>query len=570
MKKIYPLLVVGLFCFKAVGQNPIHTEMLGRPGDRSITVQMFFDQDAEMQLRCGTQSGVYTTASNWQRFSAGSPAEISLSGLEPDRQYFYRVAYRSPGSSSETLRPEYKFRTAPPAGKSFTFVVQADPHLDEQSDTGIYKLCLKNQLADNPDFMIDLGDILMSDKLRNAAKQVPRDTVTYRAKLMRSYYESIGHSVPLFIAIGNHEGECGWLNTANGTNVAVWGTLDRKKYFLNPEPDAFYSGDTTNHKFVGRRENYYSWEWGDALFIVLDPYWYTSPKPDSLNGWRWTLGKTQYDWLKTTLEQSDKKFKFVFAHQLVGGDPEGRGGVEFASRYEWGGDNLDGTYGFNAKRPGWYKPIRDLLLENRATIFFHGHDHFFGKQQQSCLIYQEVPQPSHPNFSNAGQADDYGYFEGQILPNSGHLRVHVSPDGVKVDYVRVYLPRNENASRKNRDVSASYYIGARNCYDSLTTDIPVIWNDAYTDELIYPNPFSKQTQLRFSLLQDATCHLFVTNQQGKTVRTLWSGQEIRKGSYMTVWDGRNDAGSALSPGTYYVHFQEGNLVTRTYKVMLNP
>jgi hypothetical protein len=118
--------------------------------------------------------------------------------------------------------------------------VQADPHLDEQSDTALYKLCLMNQLEDNPDFMIDLGDFLMSDKLTNASKIIPRDTVTYRCNLLRSYYENIGHSVPLFIALGNHEGEAGWQlnNTAN--NVAVWGTLDRKKYFMNPSPNEFY------------------------------------------------------------------------------------------------------------------------------------------------------------------------------------------------------------------------------------------------------------------------------------------------------------------------------------------
>ena len=570
MKQLYSILLTFLLFAEAAAQKPTHTEFLGRPGDRSITVQLFFDQDVDMQLRCGTQSGTYPVQSSWQTFAAGTPAEITLSGLDPDKQYYYRVAYRKPGTTNEILRPEYRFRTAAPAGKTFTFVVQADPHLDEQSDTGIYRLCLKNQLADNPDFMIDLGDILMSDKLQNAARQIPRDTVTYRAHLMRSYYETMSHSVPVFIAIGNHEGECGWLNSANGNNVAVWGTLDRKKYFVNPEPDAFYSGDTTNYKYVGRRESYYAWEWGDALFMVLDPYWNTATKPDSLNGWRWTLGKTQYDWLKSTLERSNKKFKFVFAHQLVGGDPEGRGGVEFASRYEWGGDNLDGTYGFDTKRPGWYKPIRDVLKENRATIFFHGHDHFFGKQQQSCLIYQEVPQPSHPNFSNARQAADYGYFEGQILPNSGHLRVQVSPDGVKVDYVRVYLPRNETGTRKNRDVSASYYIGAKNCYDSLSTNIPVLWNEQYADELIYPNPFSRQTELRFSLQQDAPYRLFVTNQQGQTVRTLWDGQLIRKGSYLMVWDGRNDAGSELAPGMYYVHFGEGNKTMRTKKVIINP
>ncbi len=100
----------------------------------------------------------------------------------------------------------------------------------------------------------------------------------------------------------------------------------------SPRPNDFTTGDTSVAPYVGQRENYYAWTWGDALFIVLDPYWYTTRKPDSLNGWRWTLGKGQYDWLRSTLEKSDAKFTFVFAHQHIGGDAKGRGGAEDANK----------------------------------------------------------------------------------------------------------------------------------------------------------------------------------------------------------------------------------------------
>lgn len=568
----YPILLTLLLPWRnaASAQVPVQYELLGRPTDHGITIQIFFDQQVEVKADYGLKSGVYSAQTSWQAFAAGEPAEILLSGLLADTQYYYAVSYRKPGTTAAVKRPEYSFRTARPKGRAFTFVIQADPHLDEQSDTAVYRRCLRNQLEDAPDFMIDLGDILMSDKLRNAARIVPRDTVTYRAKLMRGYYEQIGHSVPVFMAIGNHEGECGWLNTGTtGNNVAVWGTTDRKKYFVNPLPDAFYAGDSTNYPFVGRRESYYAWQWGDALFVVLDPYWHTNPKPDSLNGWRWTLGKQQYDWLKATLEKSDAKFKFVFAHQLVGGDPDGRGGVEYADRYEWGGNNLDGTPGFASHRPGWYKPIKDLLQEHRVTVFFHGHDHFFGKQQKSCLIYQEVPQPSHPNFAGVSYAADYGYFEGQILPNSGHLRVNVSPEGVKVEYVRVYIPSKETPTRKNKDVSATYYVGARNCYDSLTADIPVVWNARYEDELAYPNPFSTQVKFGFTVTTPERVSISVTDAGGRTVRKLVENEDFRGGRYLMVWDGKNDLRQALPPGVYHLLISGSVSGIKSSRLMLN-
>jgi hypothetical protein len=374
--------------------------------------------------------------------------------------------------------------------------------------------------------------------------------------------------VPLFIALGNHEGESGWNLNGTPNNIAVWGTNDRKKYFTNPITNKFYSGDTTNYAYVGQREAYYAWQWGDALFIVIDPYWYTKPKPDSLNGWRWTLGKTQYDWLKKTLEESNAKFKFVFSHQIVGGDPDGRGGVEFANRYEWGGDNLNGTKGFSSNRPGWYKPIKDLLEENRVTIFFHGHDHFFGKQEKNCLVYQETPQPSHPNFTSVTYAKDYGYFEGQILPNSGYIRVTVGPDGVKTEYVRVYLPANETANRHNKDVSATYFIGAKNCYDSLTTGIPMIWNSNYADELIYPNPFNQETKIEFSLNNPERINLYILDDCGRKVKQLIAGNEVQSGKFQIIWDGKDSSGNLLPNGTYYYALKGQNSEERTGKIIL--
>ena len=175
---------------------------------------------------------------------------------------------------------------------------------------------------------------------------------------------------------------------------------------------------------------------------------------------------------------------------------------------------------FRSNRPGWYKPIKDLLTENRVNIFFHGHDHFFGKQIKDCLIYQETPQPSHPNFSNANQAAVYGYLQGQILPNAGHLRVTVGPAETKVEYVRAYKAADETPNRHNKDVSATYFIPQVNCYDSLTFVSPVLWNSNYENEIAYPNPFSRSTTLEFHLEKQAGLTAAIYDASGKIVRWL--------------------------------------------------
>ena len=566
MKTLIFLCLMGC-ALPIVGQKILFKEFLGKPTQKSIAMKVFFDAPVEISVQYGLSSGKYTMESPWQSVKAMEPGEINLSNLTANTTYFYRLQFRVPNSAAVSYRPEYKFQTQRAVNANFSFVVQSDPHLDEQSDSALFRLCIKNQLADKPDFMLDLGDILMTDKLKNAAGVIPKDTITYRSQLFRNYYETISHSVPILISMGNHEGESGWNlnNTAN--NIAVWGTLDRKKYFMNPSPNDFYTGDQTVHPFVGLRENYYEFTWGDAQFIILDPYWYTTTKPDANNGWRWTLGKTQYDWLRNSLEKSKSKFKFIFAHQLIGGDPNGRGGIEFADLYEWGGKNLNGSDGWATNRPGWYKPIKDLLTENRVTIFFHGHDHFFAKQDKDCLVYQETPQPSHPVFLTANSATDYGYVKGDIYPNAGHLRVNVSGDGVKVDYVRAYLPKNETATRKNLDVSASYFIGTKNCYDDKPSNV-VLWNSNYINEVVYPNPLRQRTTLSFTLSKPDLISLSIFNAVGQQVKQLVSDNPVQDGNYQIIWDGTDASNRPLPPGQYIYQLTGPQTITKTGKIIL--
>ncbi|MFZ2513933.1 MAG: metallophosphoesterase [Candidatus Saccharimonadales bacterium] len=283
------------------------------------------------------------------------------------------------------------------------FDIEADPHMDENSDAATYKQTLANIVSDKPSFLMDLGDIFMVDKQDDKSQA----NLTSRYATMKDYYDLLG-TIPLHFAMGNHDGEVGWdsLNTRNY----------RKTYFPDQTAD----------------KNYYSFEQNGSLFLVLDPYTYTTTKPNA-DSWGWTLGKEQYDWLTNTLQSSSAKYKFVFIHQLVGGDNQGRGGVEMAPFYEWGGKNLDGTDGFATKRPGWAMPIHQLLKEHGVSAVFKGHDHLFVKQDLDGIVYQTLPQPSH-----AGDriTASYNYKEGILQGGSGYLRVTIGTTEAKVEYVK--------------------------------------------------------------------------------------------------------------------------------------
>jgi hypothetical protein len=77
------------------------------------------------------------------------------------------------------------------------------------------------------------------------------------------------------------------------------------------------------------------------------------------------------------------------------------------------------------------------------------------------IIYQECPMPANSGSNNNNNYNFYGFYDSTqypspavVLPNSGHLRVTVSPERVKVDYVRAYL----SGYGHNGEVAYSYTV----------------------------------------------------------------------------------------------------------------
>jgi hypothetical protein len=427
--------------------------------------------------------------------------------------------------------------------------------MDESTNPVLFKRTLSNVETSNADFLIDLGDTFMCEKLKNKTQ----DSILIRHLLLRSLFESVCHSVPLYLVIGNHEGELGWLLDGTSANLAVLTAGTRLRYFPNPVPDGFYTGDTTHITYIGQRQNYYAWESGNALFVVLDPYWYTAYKPGTTkNNWDWTLGWVQYDWLKRTLETSKADFKFVFSHQVVGGDDtEGRGGIEAVPYYEMGGLNADGTPGFAANRPGWPMPIHQLMVANNVSAFFHGHDHVYVKQELDGIVYQEVPQPGYYNvtnpdksYSNISIAAQYGYTHGDILSSSGFLRVTVKDTVSVVDYIRTYLPEHENASRQNGSNAFSYTIRRANRVTSVRNGASAFEQCSLRQN--FPNPFNPQTQFEYQMPTAGRATLTVFDVLGREIAVLVD-EEQPAGVHRVQWDA-----SHVPSGVYFYRLTIGN------------
>ena len=387
---------------KAFGATAVSTKVL-RIGSTSFTLSVSSTSVGKAYIEYGYAKNKFLSKTSVVSLAKGMTT-ISVEGLKSETSIYYRLRYALGTKTTYSALTQASLTTSK-VSSDYIFAVQADPHMDENSSAEVYTQTLEQVVKASPIFLMDLGDIFMTDKLPDKSEA----NIRARYELMKGFYDKL-KGIPFYITLGNHDGELGY----SKFNTKSY----RKEYF--PQQ----TGELAYYSFTGP----------DSLHISLDIFTYTmeSPKDD---GWQWTLGKTQYDWLKKTLETSKAGHKFVYVHHLLYGNAQSRGGVEIAKYNEWGGLNRDGTPGFDAKRPGWGKPVHQLLVDNGVDIVFKGHDHLYVKQELDGIIYQTLPQPSHPG-DKVNSAIEYGYVSEKVVGGSGFLKVTTNSSGIKVDFIK--------------------------------------------------------------------------------------------------------------------------------------
>jgi hypothetical protein len=510
------------------GPASAFSQILGRPTDCAVTVSVLSAHTVDAFVEYGVERGAYTKKTTARTIDAGEPVEFELAGLSPGTAYFYRVRIKAAGEAAFASREEASFRTQRMRGETFTFGVQGDSHperLGKMFDPALYAQAMNNVARDAPDFYFLMGDDFSIERLIERGNK-SQDTVNAIYAHQRGFLGIVGKSTALMLVNGNHEQAAKYLLDGTANNFAVLAGKARTRFFPLPAPGGIYTGNSTPVEHIGLLRDYYAWEWGDALFVVIDPYWHSEVAVDNEAGvkapqrdagregrgargadgenaagreqpanrrgkgnrdlWQITLGDEQYKWLQATLTKSSAKFKFVFSHHVSG---TGRGGVEVAPYYEWGGQDRRGGGGggggrtrpgaamdaqpeppaapargfdrFFQMRPTWEKPIHSLMRDTGVTIFFQGHDHLYARQELDGVIYQTCPNPADPTFT-AFNRD--AYKSGDIFPNSGHLRVTLTGGDTascKVEYVRAARPIDEAAHGRNGSIVHAYTVKPR-------------------------------------------------------------------------------------------------------------
>lgn len=418
-------------------------------------------EPAELFVEYGPEPGRLTERTPARTVAPDTLALFTLTGLRPGQRYAYRVRCRNASSGEDFgTRPVRHARTLRSPGAVFRFGFSTDSHIYKghvrahcarelsRAPVTAFQRSLENMQREDLDFLVVGGDEVVThsgvmrpcevdgeDAGRGTVRTARQAELRYR--VMRRYYEQVTHSLPFFYTLGNHEGEAGFGDPEGRCRhfdtTLAYSLAARLKYL--PNPSLVYSG--------GEEGNYFAFESGDALFVILDVMRYTTVYPDSPDDW--TLGAEQLRWLEETLSRSIRPWKFLFIHHLVGG-------IGLGKCYQYGQGSLRATH--NDRIDGVFRGeqarVHALMKQYGAQILFHGHDHLFiaGEKRDENGRPEGIHYVvgGHLNLLDAGERERYPALgrtydydddgEPDWLMEPGFVKVTVDgPRAVRIQYL---------------------------------------------------------------------------------------------------------------------------------------
>ncbi len=382
--------------FYSRSAKPMDRDFSGKT--RSFDINRIGNQ---FYLLVSMATGENPNNSSWRLYQGGSVLpnnrkrhgvlRFKLSGLRSNTSYAYALQFKASSDKGPYLTSSLKsFSTAKNEGKPFKMVITADLHRPLHVEL-FGKWALESMAylkAENPDFIVDLGDLADVDVFNPSYNQEQVDSIYYQNI---AYYQALGF--PTVFVPGNHEAINQYYDKQSdafrGWHYAPWlsskpllSGVARLKYMPHYQ-----------HGIVGLSPDYrtfFSWEWGDALFIVFDPFTYTTVYPTNcVSNSAFTLGIEQKKWLRDVVKNTDRKYIVLFGHHTLSGifNNEilcyGKGGAEVAGR----GNNPTELF--------------DPLPTGRTrTVMFLGHDHVFVAENYRGLEMVHCPSLTKSRIDN--------------------------------------------------------------------------------------------------------------------------------------------------------------------------
>ncbi|TDF98654.1 S-layer homology domain-containing protein [Paenibacillus piri] len=322
--------------------------------------------------------------------------------LEPDTEYVYSVGDGG-ANVIDTANPP-SFKTPAANVDQFSFLWITDPQesgVDVETVYGKYDKYMGRAVREaftNPkhpsiDFILSTGDNV---------------DFGFDTKEWDAYYNAMQpylYSTPYYSSTGNHEYE------GNPGITGSWDSIDpymvTAKGRINvPKNGPAYRGagtDGLKPSVTGAIKqrldgNTYYYEYGDAIFFVLD-YSPDTSNVDETGDKGYSLNsdkaiKAELDWMKSVLKTNDKKWKFVAMHQS--------------------------PYNGRFAQPQYWRTVTDAFDECGIDVVISGHDHLYLRSKlMNNNQVATIPGTGTTYITGATAGNQFGTLYGQFNPVTG-------------------------------------------------------------------------------------------------------------------------------------------------------
>lgn len=238
------------------------------------------EADAVIEYRMAGAENTQTIAATDKAFTDdGSTTyihEATLTGLTPNTKYEYRVGYGTNRRSDW-----YPLETA--GASEYEVLIYPD---SQSGDYSGWEQIVKDSAQRNPNTALYIG---MGDLVDNGEQ-------AYQWRTWLNSIQPLSARVPLAPMMGNHE-----------MYTLDWKMREPKAY-LNYF-DVPSNGNTTFDR------HYYSYDYGDVHYVVLDTQIYESTHEDNHDTHHPDLYDVQVQWLRQDLASNTKKWTVVLMHR---------------------------------------------------------------------------------------------------------------------------------------------------------------------------------------------------------------------------------------------------------------
>ena len=202
--------------------------------------------------------------------------EGTITDLTPDTKYEYRVGY-----STDRRSDWYSLETA--GAGEYEVLIYPD---SQSGDYSGWEQIVKNSAKRNPDaaLYISMGDL------------VDNGEQAYQWRTWLDSIKPLSARIPLAPTLGNHE-----------MYTLDWKMRDPRAY-LN-----YFDVPSNSNTTFDRR--YYSYDYGDVHYVVLDTQLYESTHEDNHDTHHPDLYDVQVQWLRQDLAANTKKWTVVIMHR---------------------------------------------------------------------------------------------------------------------------------------------------------------------------------------------------------------------------------------------------------------